>query len=165
MDSIRQVKHSGNSVTVDIEHDFEASIGYWVTISALAFRKALNEELAPHGITFRQSQVLGWLILDGDLSQTELATRMDIEAPTLAGLIDRMEAAGLVARHGCPDDGRRKIVRVEEAAKPVWEKIAACARRLREVATAGLSDEQSQQLREWLRIVHENLSQRSLAEC
>ena len=51
----------GDTVAVDIEHDFEASVGYWVTVSALAFRKSLNEELAPHGVTYRQSQVLGWL--------------------------------------------------------------------------------------------------------
>jgi len=156
-------KENEARVSVDIQHDFEESIGYWVTISALAFRKALNEDLAPHGITFRQSQVLGWLVLEGELSQSELAARMEVEAPTLAGLISRMEAAGLVARHSCPNDGRRKIIRIEEAAKPVWEKIAECARRLRAAATAGLSEEQVRQLLDWLRVVHENLSQRSLA--
>ena len=148
----------GNNVTVDIEHDFEASVGYWVTISALAFRKALNEELAPHGVTYRQSQVLGWLILDGELSQSELATRMDIEPPTLTGIIDRLESAGHVARHVSEADRRRKMIRIEEAATPVWKKIAECARRLRRVTTDGLTDRQVTQLRELLRIVHQNLS-------
>jgi len=146
---------------VAIEYDFEASIGYWVTISALAFRRALNEELSPHGITFRQSQVLGWLVLEGDLSQTELAARMEVEPPTLAGIIDRMEAAGWVLRHGCDQDRRRKIIRVEPAAEPVWEKIAECARRIRSIAAEGLSEEQREQLQELLRIVHGNLTQRS----
>ncbi|MEO2035175.1 MAG: MarR family transcriptional regulator [Planctomycetaceae bacterium] len=151
----------GDTVAVDIEHDFEASVGYWVTVSALAFRKALNEELAPHGVTYRQSQVLGWLILDGELSQSELATRMDIEPPTLTGIIDRMECAGHVARHVSDSDRRRKMIRIEEAARPVWKKIAECARRLRKVATAGLTDRQVTELLELLRIVHQNLSKRT----
>lgn len=144
-----------------IEYDFEESIGYWVTITALAFRRALNEELAPHGITFRQFQVLGWLAIERELSQRELADRMDIEPPTLAGIIDRMEAAGWVSRQGCCVDRRRKIIRVEPAAEPVWEKIAECARRVRREATAGLTDEQVEQLRDLLRTVHETLNRRA----
>jgi len=141
-----------------LRYDFEASVGYWVIISSLAFRRALNEELAPHGITFRQSQVLGWLVLDGDLTQGELASRMEVEPPTLAGLVDRMENAGWVTRSVCPDDRRKKIIRVQDQAAPVWEKIAECARRVRKVATRGLTDEQSEQLLSMLRVVHGNLT-------
>ncbi|QDU39368.1 Transcriptional regulator SlyA [Maioricimonas rarisocia] len=142
-----------------LKYDFEASIGYWVIISSLAFRRALNEELAPHGITFRQSQVLGWLVLEGELSQGELASRMEVEPPTLAGLVDRMENAGWVTRCVCPDDRRKKIIRLQDQAGPVWEKIAECARRVRKVATRGLTDEQSDQLLSLLRVVHGNLTQ------
>lgn len=144
-----------------IEYDFEESVGYWVTVTALAFRRALNEELAPHGITFRQFQVLGWLALEGELSQRELADRMDVEPPTLAGILDRMEAADWVIRQGCPDDRRRKIICIGPAAEPVWETVAACARRVRSEATAGLTPEQVDQLRDLLRIVHETLNQRT----
>lgn len=150
------------SSPVEIKHDFEASVGYWVTISALAFRKALNEELAPHGVTWRQSQVLGWLILDGELSQSELAMRMDIEPPTLTRILDRMESAGHVARHVSAADRRKKMIRIEAAARPVWNRIAECARRLRQVATHGLTERQASQLRESLRIVHRNLSRHTL---
>ncbi|MEZ6073592.1 MAG: hypothetical protein R3C10_25775 [Pirellulales bacterium] len=45
------------------------------------------EELTPHGITFRQMQVMAWLMLEGELSQNELASRMIIEPPTLVGVL------------------------------------------------------------------------------
>lgn len=90
-----------------MDYDFEESVGYWVTITSLVFRRRLNEELQPYGITFRQSQVLGWLVLEGELSQSELGTRMEVEAPTVKGLIDRMEAAGWVKRIQCPTDRRK----------------------------------------------------------
>ena len=42
-------------------YDFEESIGYWLTMTTQAYHRAVGEELAPHGITYRQSMVLaGW---------------------------------------------------------------------------------------------------------
>ncbi|MCA8999190.1 MAG: MarR family transcriptional regulator, partial [Planctomycetaceae bacterium] len=146
-----------------MQYDFEASVGYWVTILALSFRRCLNEELAPHGITFRQSQVLGWLVLEGELSQVDLASRMEVEAPTLTGLIDRMEAAGLVTRTCCESDRRKKMIRPTKGAEPIWEQIASCARDVRQEATAGLSPNQVEELLSLLKVVHDNLSQRHLA--
>lgn len=144
-----------------MDYDFEASVGYWTNVTAQAFRRALNEELAPHGITFRQAQALAWLVLEGDLSQSELAVRMEIEPPTLAGIIDRMEAAGWVRRMACADDRRKKLVRIEVEAEPVWEKFTDCARRVRAQATAGLSDREVEQLRSLLQTVHDNLTQKT----
>ena len=34
-----------------LDYDFEASIAYWVVMTARTFEQALNEELAPHGAT------------------------------------------------------------------------------------------------------------------
>ncbi len=146
-----------------IQYDFDSSIGYWVTIAALAFRRALNEELAPLGLTYRQAQVLGWLVLERELVQSDLAARMDVEPPTLAGILDRMESAGWITRARSLEDRRQKRVCLGVAAEPVWERIAACACRIRETATEGLSVEQTEQLRALLRIVHENLSRRPAA--
>ena len=59
-----------------LEYDFENSVGYWLVRTAQACERAVSEELAPEGITYRQFQVLGWLVLEGDLAQNELAERM-----------------------------------------------------------------------------------------
>ncbi len=141
-----------------MDYDFEESVGYWVTVTALSYHRVLNAELAPHDITFRQSQVLGWLVLDGRLSQSELACRMQIEPPTLAGIVDRMERTGWVTRTSCPDDRRKKLIQLTPAAEPVWEIVAQCARRIRAHSTQGLTEEQVATLRDLLRVVHANLN-------
>jgi MarR family transcriptional regulator for hemolysin len=82
-----------------LEYDFESSIGYWIFMTSQAMERALNEELAPLGITHRQFQVLAWLACVGVLSQAELAERMKVEAPTLAGILERMETTA--ARSWC----------------------------------------------------------------
>ncbi len=140
-----------------LEYDFEASPGYWLTMTTQALHRALNNELAPTGITYRQSQVIGWLVLEGDQTLSELATRMMIEPPTLVGILERMERNGWIARVGCEDDRRRKLIRLTPAAEPVWERIVECIYRVRAAAFAGLDSEQIERLMGLLRQIHENL--------
>jgi MarR family transcriptional regulator, transcriptional regulator for hemolysin len=132
-----------------LQHDFEESIGYWLVIGAQAFQRALNEELAPHGVTFRQAQVLGWLAVDGELAQNELAAKMLIEPPTLVGILDRMERDGWISRIACPSDRRKKRIVVNQAAERVWEKIVACGKRVRSRRCRGWTRTRSRRSSGW----------------
>jgi MarR family transcriptional regulator for hemolysin len=140
-----------------LEHDFENSVGFWVCQASHALQRAFNEELAPQGVTYRQAQVLGCLALEGQLSQTDLAERMRIEPPTLVGILDRMERDGWIRRDGDKTDRRRKFIQPTTAAKPVWSKIVAVARRVRTRASRGLSAAQLAQLKKLLGMVQGNL--------
>jgi MarR family transcriptional regulator for hemolysin len=142
-----------------MNYDFQNSIGFWLTLATQAYHRAVSEELAPHGITYRQSMVLAWLALEGELSQTELASKMMIEPPTLVGILDRMERDGWIARHDCPADRRKKIVRAKAAAEPVWDQIVQCALRVRGQATEGLDESQRATLRSLLQRVLRNLKE------
>lgn len=147
-----------------LHHDFEQSIGYWLTLATQAYHRAVIDELAPHGITYRQSMVLGWLALEGELSQTELAAKMMVEPPTLVGILDRMERDGWITRHHCPNDRRKNLIRANPAAEPVWERILECGARVRERATAGLSERQLETLKRLLRRVQNNVTAREAVE-
>lgn len=147
-----------------LQYDFEESVGYWVCTAAHAMQRAVNEELAPHGITFRQFQILAWLALEGTLSQNDLAERMDIEPATLVSVLGRMERDGWIARDACATDRRKRMVRATAAAQPVWEKVAACARRVRARATRGFQPEQLQLLKEMLGTMRQNLAASELVE-
>lgn len=136
---------------------FEESLGYWLTLATQAYHRAVVEELAPHGITYRQSMVLGWLALEGELTQAELAAKMMVEPPTLVGILDRMERDGWISRHHCPGDRRKNLIRANPAAEPAWEKIVECAARVRAQATAGLSERQLTTLKKLLGRVQQNL--------
>ncbi|HMC12147.1 MAG TPA: MarR family transcriptional regulator, partial [Pirellulaceae bacterium] len=136
-----------------LEYDFENSVGYWICQTSQVFQRAFNEELAPQGVTFRQAQVLGWLALEGRLSQTDLADRMRIEPPTLVGILDRMERDGWIRRGGDISDRRKKLVEALPAAKPAWTKIVAVAKRVRTRATRGMTPTQLTQLKKLLRLV------------
>ena len=140
-----------------IQYDFESSIGYWICLTSHFYQQQLNEELAPYGITFRQFQVLGWLVYEGDLTQAELAQRLMIEPPTLVGILDRMQREGWIERRGSDEDRRRKLVRLKPSAKTVWSKVVACLTKMRKRATADLSTEELELLKQLLIKVQVNL--------
>ena len=142
-----------------LENDFRSDVGYWVHIAAHRFERAMNEELAREGMTYRQCQVLGWLALDGQLAQVELAERMNVEPPTLVKVLDRMQRDGLICRDPCPDDRRRKYVRPTDKAVPVWGRIVECANRVRDRSVRGMSPKEVETLRKLLEQVHENLGE------
>ena len=147
-----------------LHHNFEESIGYWLTLTTQAYHRAVIAELEPHGITYRQSMVLGWLALEGELSQTELAAKMMVEPPTLVGILDRMERDGWISRHHCPSDRRKNLIRANPAAEPIWEKILECGARVRARATANLSERQLETLKRLLRRVQQDVSVRQPEE-
>jgi MarR family transcriptional regulator for hemolysin len=147
-----------------LDYDFENSVGFWICQASHALQRTFNEELAPQGITWRQCQVLGCLALEGPLSQTDLAERMRIEPPTLVGILDRMERDGWIRRDSDKRDRRKKLIHPRPAAKPVWTKIVACAKRVRAKATRGLSEEELSQLKRLLTHVQENLQPLSARE-
>ena len=143
-----------------LQYDFQDSVGYWLHLASQAFTRALAEELVPHGITYRQCQVLAFLILEKrPLSQIELAERISVEPPTLVGILDRMERDGWLRRQACTSDRRKKLICLTEEAGPVWAQIAECALRVRARAISGLTEAQVESLKEMLRTVKHNLSE------
>jgi MarR family transcriptional regulator for hemolysin len=145
-----------------LPYDFHQSVGFWLTLTTQAYHRAVCDELAPHGITYRQVQVICWLKTAGEeLSQTELASKMLVEPPTLVGILDRMERDGWISRQSCPSDRRKNLIRVNPAAEPVWDTIMSYAARVRARATDGLSDDQLETLMGFLKHVHSNLEVRN----
>jgi len=139
------------------QYDFEESVGYWITMTSHSYQGALNQELIPYGITFRQFQVIGWLVYEGPLSQVDLAERMMIEPPTLVRILDRMERDLWIKRESDPGDRRRKVVKVLPEAKPIWSQMVACLKRLRKKATEGMTATDMETLKSLLMQVQENL--------
>ncbi len=74
-------------------------------------RRLAREECAKHGITATQLNVLKLLEAVGDLSLSDLSRRMAAKNSTITGIVDRMEAAGLVRREQSPTDRRVWIIR------------------------------------------------------
>lgn len=145
-----------------LEYDFQSSVGHSICMTAHVFERAINQELSPEGITFRQTQVLAWQALEGKaLSQAELAERMNIEPPTLVSVLDRMERDGLLVREVCPSDRRKNLIRLLPKAESVWKTIVDCSERVRERAVSDLTQEEVDTLHQLLGRVQANLQHKT----
>jgi MarR family transcriptional regulator for hemolysin len=140
-----------------LQYDFENSVGYWIFSTAHDLACTINEEFASLGITHRQWEVLAWISYLGELSQTELAEKMGIEAPTLVGVLDRMERDGWIQRVPSEVDRRKKLIRVTERVEPVWAQMVERGLQIRGRAIQGISEDQLENLRETLAIMRRNL--------
>ena len=118
----------------------------------------MNDELATLGITYRQWEVLCWLSFAGPVVQHELAERMLIEAPTLVGVLDRMERDGWIERAIDPQDRRRKVIAPTEKVEAVWNQMVQCARRVRAEATESIAPSDLEKVRETLATMRRNLA-------
>lgn len=140
-----------------LQYDFEDSVGCWIAGTSHALRRAMDVELAKEGITFRQWEVLAWLSFGGNQTQATLSDRIGIEAPTLAGVISRMERDGWLKREQCPNDGRKKYVCPTEQAEAVWERMVKCCHEIRAKATRGIPAEHLEILKSTCASIRENL--------
>ena len=79
------------------------------------------EETGADGLTQRQFAVLEAVSLKAGLTQTELVRMTGIDRSTLADLVARMTAKGLLERERSALDARAKAVRLSEAGQAALE--------------------------------------------
>lgn len=146
-------------VTMLQKYDYEDSIIYWIFTTSHLLQRVLSEEFAPLGVTYRQAEVLGWLSLEGEnLSQAALARRMQVAAPTLGGIVDRMERDGWIVRQPSPEDRRKILLRPTKQVEPIWEQMLEIGLKVRDRAMKGFSPEQVQTILSCLATIQDNLN-------
>ncbi len=127
--------------------DFKDHRAGFVFSDIARFRARLFDRmLAPHGLTTSQAWVLAQLFVEDNLPQKEIARRMDVGTVTVGGLVERLEARGLVDRIVDVEDRRIKRVVLKEAARPIGRVMTACGIEVNQAAFAGLDDKAAQLL-------------------
>jgi DNA-binding MarR family transcriptional regulator len=115
------------------------SLGYQVNHLARLLAQALGARIAEHGVVPGQFAQLLALFEEDGLTQRELCDRVQIEQPTMAKTLQRMERDGLVRSSPDPEDRRRTRITLTAHAKALQPKLTAAARVVNATATDGLS--------------------------
>ncbi len=113
------------------------------------------EALQPFGITGRELAVLTVLAEGEPPSQLEAAQRLAIDRTTMVGLIDDLEAKGIVERRADGMDRRRNIVAVTPAGQRVMAGAARAADEAERAFLAPLAEADRGRLREMLQALLE----------
>lgn len=122
------------------------SFGMQLAQLSRAWRAELDRRLAGLGLSQARWLVLLHLaLLEEAPTQRELAKTVGVEGPTLARLLDGLEAQGLVQRQSVPEDRRAKKVVLSPQARPLIEQIESIAQGLRAELFVGISEDEQRQ--------------------
>jgi DNA-binding MarR family transcriptional regulator len=136
----------------------EDTISFLLAQVCKAHRNAANTALQGVELYVGQEMVLFQLTQEDGLTQTHLAERMCIEAPTLTRMLQRMERDQIIKRLPDSDDARISRVYLTEHARSLQPRIEACWMGLEQQTLAGLTQEERLLLRRLLLQVRSNLS-------
>ena len=117
---------------------------------------------ATHAMTRAQWVILSRLDRQPGMSQNEMAAICEVEPITVARLVDRLEARGLVERRPDPSDRRIKRLHLLPAAKPILETINEARELMNARITAGLDEHTRNALIDALLDIKENLANEAL---
>src|SRR3569623_1248869 len=87
----------------------------------------LDGILKPYGLTFARYEALVLLTFSsrGSLPLGKMGERLQVPPTTITSIIDRLEAAGRVARERHPDDGRAVLAEITPAGRALVERATA----------------------------------------
>jgi MarR family transcriptional regulator for hemolysin len=116
-----------------------SSISWLLADASRLIRKLADRRLGAIGLTRAQWQALGNLRRMGPMTQAALAEIMEVETATIARLIDRLEAAGWIARKAEAQDRRVKLVTMTDKATAIMDEVGVIGQKLRDDMLVDLS--------------------------
>ncbi|MGD8385168.1 MAG: MarR family transcriptional regulator [Lysobacterales bacterium] len=134
------------------------SIGFLLADVTRLMRRAFQHHLEGSSLTLAQARALIYVARNEGLHQVELADLLEIKPITVARLIDKLAALGMVERRQDPDDRRAYHVFLAPGAEADIRAIEKVGDHIRAKAVKGLSRQQAEQLSDVLCKMRDNLS-------
>lgn len=141
--------------------DLETCIAFITNNMAKKISDAFNERLMKQGVTRVQWIALYFLGLQNQISQIELAQKMDIKASSVARLIDRMERDGYVHRVKSIEDRRVYYLKITEKGTKLRESLLPEGEKMSRLISTNISDEEIIVFKNVLKKMTENISDKS----
>jgi DNA-binding MarR family transcriptional regulator len=115
------------------------SLGYQIGLLGRLYDRRLQSVLKDFGVAPGQFAPLVMLFEQDGLTQAELCRRINVEQPTMANTLQRMERDGLIRRKDDAADKRRALVYLTPRAREMQAKVMESARAVSNQAVKGLS--------------------------
>jgi len=110
------------------------------------------------GMSQSRVMLLHELMHTGEISQTELAQRLGIEAALITRFAKQMEASGLLSRRVDPQDNRFTLVTLTPTGQQVFQQMMLFSREFEARLVDGLSADEQRGIRQVLKHIQEKFS-------
>ncbi len=140
------------------QYNFDNSIGYKVYRTSRVFQKAFDLELRHKvGMTLSQWRVINVLVSFNGITQKEIADKLELEAPSLIPMIDKLQSLELVERRSDPKDRRINRIYLTKKAESLYESMHECGISIIKSATKGINQDQLNLIIKYLDMIIHNL--------
>src|SRR5271155_2324088 len=85
--------------------------------------RAMAASAAKDDLTLQQFSLMGVLSRRGRVPMNALSTELRVSPPNITGVVDRLEAKGLVKRVTDPEDRRKKGIELTEKGETRYERV------------------------------------------
>ncbi|WP_299845608.1 MarR family transcriptional regulator [uncultured Paracoccus sp.] len=103
--------------------DNHQSAGAWAKKYHLAARSVIDATLRPYDLGSTQWYVLWHLVREGPVAQRDLMIPLQVEKPTLSGVVAALVRKGLVEQATDPEDQRQKHLSITPAGRVLWATL------------------------------------------
>jgi DNA-binding MarR family transcriptional regulator len=155
---------SGTDLAIGTESS--RSFGFLVHDVSRLIKRRFDRQARQTGlpITRRQAAVVLYIASNQGVSQSEVATWLDLEPIALVRMLDKLSEEGLVERRAHPTDRRVRTLWLTPAARPVIERIVAINQAIREEAFVGTAAHARDTVIDILEAIKGNLTLREEAD-
>jgi DNA-binding MarR family transcriptional regulator len=136
----------------------EESLGFRIAHLRRLLGGELRRQLEPYTVAPAQFAALRALFREDGLTQAELCVRLDVEQPTMANTLTRMQRDGLVTRSPDPSDRRRSRILLTARARALEADLTHAARAGNAAALHGLDDDEVAEFMRVLAVMIDNLA-------
>lgn len=132
-------------------------IGKIIKLISEKMRTGADASLKKHELTFSQAQILCYLHMkEGKATQKEIEHYLEISHPAVVKLVTRLTDAGFITCYADEEDRRNKIVCTTDKAEKLRHQIDQEKAKAEAKLTAGLSEQEIEELRRLLNILNRN---------
>jgi DNA-binding MarR family transcriptional regulator len=125
--------------------------------TARAIRRAYELRLAGLDLNLTQASLLAYLGEAGPITQSRLASRLEMGRAAAGLVIDSLETRGLLERRPDPDDRRAWLIAPTPEGLRLIESIGSIDRHLRDELRVGIARDERQRLAALLERLRTNL--------
>ncbi|KOY83455.1 MarR family transcriptional regulator [Lysinibacillus macroides] len=130
--------------------ELQECINFLLSTSQNKVFKYFSKLLEEYNVTPAQYGVLNCLWREGQLLPKQIGEMLYLEAPTVSGILDKMQKAGLIERSIAPDNRRTVLVVATPKANELKEKIEKATMELNQIAFQNLSSSEQAVLKKAL---------------
>lgn len=128
-------------------------MNFLLSVSQNKVFKYFSKLLEEYGVTPAQYGVLNCLWKEGQLSPKQIGEMVYLEAPTVSGILDKMQKAGLIERSVDPNNRRNVLVTVTSKSNSIKENIESATINLNTMVLQNLSDNEQNVLKKALETI------------